>query len=124
MLNNTPAQYKKEYPWLKEVGSLALVNAQMNLNKAYRSFFRDKSVSFPKFKSKKRNRYSYTTNNQKGTIYIEDKYIKLPKLKSIIKIPSTVILVPTFMSLPNCLMARLNLVQYQKHLLTNTIYLY
>lgn len=86
MLNNTPAQYKKEYPWLKEVDSLVLANAQMNLNKAYRNFFRDKSVGFPKFKSKKRNRHSYTTNNQKGTIYIEDKYIKLPKLKSMIKI--------------------------------------
>ena len=86
MLNNTPAQYKKEYPWLKEVDSLALANAQMNLDKAYRNFFRDKSVGFPKFKSKKRNRHSYTTNNQKGTIYIEDKYIKLPKLKSMIKI--------------------------------------
>ncbi len=86
MLNNTPAQYKKEYPWLKEVDSLALANAQMNLNKAYRNFFRDKSVGFPRFKSKKRNRHSYTTNNQKGTIYIEDKYIKLPKLKSMIKI--------------------------------------
>lgn len=86
MLYNTPAQYKKEYPWLKEVDSLALANAQMNLDKAYKNFFRDKSVGFPKFKSKKRNRYSYTTNNQKGTIYIEDKYIKLPKLKSMIKI--------------------------------------
>ena len=86
MLNNTPAQYKKEYPWLKEVDSLALANTQMNLNKAYRNFFRDKSVGFPKFKSKKKNKHSYTTNNQKGTIYIEDKYIKLPKLKSMIKI--------------------------------------
>ena len=36
MLNSTPAQYKKKYPWLKEVDSLALANAQMNLNKAYR----------------------------------------------------------------------------------------
>ncbi len=86
MLNNTPAHYKKEYPWLKEVDSLALANAQMNLNKAYMNFFRDKSVGFPRFKSKKKNRHSYTTNNQKGTIYIEDKYIKLPKLKSMIKI--------------------------------------
>ncbi len=82
----TPAQYKKEFPWLKEVDSLALANAQLNLDKAYKNFFRDKSVGFPKFKSKKRNRHSYTTNNQKGTIYIEDKYIKLPKLKSMIKI--------------------------------------
>ena len=28
--NNTPAQYKTEYEWLKEVDSLALANAQMN----------------------------------------------------------------------------------------------
>lgn len=27
-LNNTPAQYKKEFDWLKEVDSLALANAQ------------------------------------------------------------------------------------------------
>ena len=87
MLNNTPAQYKKEYIWLKEVDSLALANAQMNLDKAYKNFFRDKSVGFPKFKSKKNNYYSYTTNNQKNTINIVDgKYIKLPKLKTLVRI--------------------------------------
>ncbi|MBO3441062.1 IS200/IS605 family element RNA-guided endonuclease TnpB [Clostridium haemolyticum] len=82
----TPAQYKKEFTWLKEVDSLALANAQMNLDKAYKNFFRDKSMGFPKFKSKKVNYYSYTTNNQKRTVYIEDGYIKLPKLKTMIKI--------------------------------------
>lgn len=82
----TPAQYKKEYEFLKEVDSLALSNEQMNLDNAYKNFFRDKSVGFPKFKSKKINRYSFTTNNQKGTIRIEDGYIKIPKLKSLIKI--------------------------------------
>ena len=82
----TPAQYKKEFEWLKEVDSLALANAQMNLDKAYKNFFRDKSVGFPKFKSKKSNRFSYTTNNQNGTIYIDGNYIKIPKLKSKIKI--------------------------------------
>ena len=86
MLKNTPAQYKKEYQFLKEVDSLALANAQMNLDKAYKNFFRDKSVGFPKFKSKKTNRFSYTTNNQNGTIYIENGYVKIPKLKSKIKI--------------------------------------
>ena len=84
-LKNTPAQYKYEYPWLKEVDSLALANAQINLEKAYKNFFRDKSIGFPKFKSRK-TRQSYTTNNQNGTIYIEDGYIKLPKLKSKVKI--------------------------------------
>ena len=82
----TPAQYKKEYEWLKEVDSLALANAQMNLDKAYKNFFRDKSVGFPKFKSKKDNHKAYTTNNQNGTIYIENNRIKIPKLKSMIKI--------------------------------------
>ena len=82
----TPAQYKKEYEWLKEVDSLALANAQMNLDKAYKNFFRDKTVGFPKFKSKKDNHKSYTTNNQNGTIYIENNRIKIPKLKSMIKI--------------------------------------
>lgn len=85
-LKNTPAQYKEEFPWLKEVDSLALANAQMNLEKAYKNFFRDKSIGFPKFKSKKNNHRSYTTNNQKGTVSIEDEHIKLPKLKSVVKI--------------------------------------
>lgn len=82
----TPAQYKKKYDFLKEVDSLALANEQMNLDKAYKNFFRDKSVGFPKYKSKKTNYHSYTTNNQKGTVYIDNGYIKLPKLKSMIRI--------------------------------------
>lgn len=79
-LNNTPAQYKKEFEWLKEVDSLALANAQMNLQTAYNNFFRNKKVGFPKFKSRKRNKNSYTTNNQKGTIQIIDGKLKLPKV--------------------------------------------
>ena len=90
MLKNTPAQYKNDYTWLKEVDSLALANAQQNLEKAYKSFFRDKTVGFPKFKSKKSHKYSYTTINniQKGTIYIDEewKHIKIPKLKTKVKI--------------------------------------
>ena len=65
MLKNTPAQYKKEFEWLKEVNSLALANAQQNLEKAYKNFFRDKSIGFPKFKSKKTNYYSYTNKLSK-----------------------------------------------------------
>ncbi|KDR96653.1 putative transposase [Peptoclostridium litorale DSM 5388] len=85
-LKNTPAQYKADFPWLKEVDSLALANAQVNLNKAYNNFFRDKTVGFPKFKSRKFNYFSYTTNNQKGTVHIENGYIKLPKLKSPVRV--------------------------------------
>ena len=79
-LNNTPAQYKKEFEWLKEVDSLALANAQMNLQTAYNNFFRSPKVGFPKFKSKKSNRRSYTTNCVNGNISIENGYIKLPKI--------------------------------------------
>lgn len=79
-LKNTPAQYKKEFEWLKEVDSLALANAQMNLQKAYNNFFRSPKTGFPKFKSKKSNRKSYTTNCINGNIFIENGYIKLPKI--------------------------------------------
>lgn len=83
----TPAKYKEEFPFLREVDSLALANAQLNLDKAYRNFFRDKSVGFPRFKSKKNPVQSYTTNNQNGTVaLIDHKFIKVPKLKSLIRI--------------------------------------
>ena len=79
-----PADYKSEFSWLKEVDSLALANAQLNLKTAYQNFFRDKSVGFPKFKSKHRDKKSYTTNNQKGTIrFIDNKTLRLPKLKDL-----------------------------------------
>ena len=79
-LKNTPAQYKIEFPWLKEVDSLALANAQMNLQTAYNNFFRNSKTGFPKFKSKKSNRRSYTTNCVNDNICIEVDYIKLPKV--------------------------------------------
>lgn len=79
----TPAKYKKDYPFLKEVDSLALANVQLNLQAAFRNHFdklRKKQTRFPKFKSAKRSRKSYTTNNQKGTVAIIGKSIKLPKI--------------------------------------------
>ena len=79
----TPAKYKKNYPYLKEVDSLALANKQIDLQEAFRNCFsksRKKKNGFPKFKSAKRSRKSYTTNNQKGTVaIIDNRYIKLPK---------------------------------------------
>lgn len=82
-LNNTPAMYKSEYEWLKAVDSLALANAQLNLNKAYKHFFRTPSMGFPKFKSKKSNHFSYTTNYVNNNIRIEGKHLVLPKLKGV-----------------------------------------
>lgn len=80
----TPARYKAEYPYLKEVDSLALANVQLNLQSAMKNCFDKKRKSrngFPKYKSAKYSRKSYTTNNQNGTVaIIDDNYIKLPKI--------------------------------------------
>lgn len=79
----TPAMYKKEYPFLKEVDSLALANVQLNLQAAFRNRFsksRRKKNRFPRYKSAKHSRRSYTTNNQHGTIALSDRSIRLPKI--------------------------------------------
>ena len=78
-LRITPAKYKTDYPWLKEVDSLALANAQLHLETAYKNFFRDKSVGFPKYKSKHSSKASYTTNVVNGNIRMIGGKIRLPK---------------------------------------------
>ena len=88
-LKNTPAHYKKEFEWLKEVDSLALANVQQNLRAAYNKFFKQ-GAGFPKFK-KKGIKDSYTTNNQKGTVAITDSTVKLPKIGHIkARLPSKI----------------------------------
>lgn len=77
----TPAKYKKEFEWLKEVDSLALANAQLNLQKAYTNFFAGRA-KFPQFKSRKAKQ-SYTTNMVNGNIQLLGGQIKLPKLKRV-----------------------------------------
>ena len=67
----------------KTNGSLALSNVWLNLKQAFKNHFdkkRKRKNKFPKFKSKKHTKRSYTTNNQKGTIEIFDNKIKLPKI--------------------------------------------
>lgn len=78
----TPAKYKKDYPYLKEVDSLALANKQLDLQRAFKNHFdknRKKKTGFPKFKSAKHSRKSYTTNNQGTTIRLLENGIRLPK---------------------------------------------
>ena len=55
---------KKEYPFLKETDSLALANAQRNLERAFRNYFQ-KRAGFPKLKTKRifGNRIRQTINN-------------------------------------------------------------
>ena len=79
MNNITPASYKRDHPFLKEVDSLALSNAQLNRNAAFKAFFSHRS-GFPKYKKKKSNQ-SYTTNMVHGNIKISEnnRYISIPK---------------------------------------------
>lgn len=76
----TPAMYKDEFPYLREVDSLALANVQLDLQGAYKRFFTVKGTGHPKFKSRKHSRFSYTTNNQNGTVAITGDRIRLPKV--------------------------------------------
>lgn len=84
----TPANYKDEYPFLREVDSLALANSQMVLKQAFRNHKQNpKHFGKPKFKKKSRSKLSYKTNNNHGTaVRIENNRLVLPKFKSGIKI--------------------------------------
>ena len=75
----TPAGYKKDHPWLKEVDSLALANVQLHLEAAYKKYFSQDKAGHPKFKSKHRSRKSYTTNVVNGNIRVEGGKLRLPK---------------------------------------------
>ncbi|WP_313245773.1 RNA-guided endonuclease TnpB family protein [Clostridioides difficile] len=70
---------KKELNWLKEPDKFSLQNALKDLENAYNKFFKEKA-GFPKFKSKKTNRFSYKTNFTNGNIVYCGQHIKLPKL--------------------------------------------
>ena len=73
---------KRQFAWLKEADSIALQQALRNLDSAYTSFFK-KNGSFPKFKSAKRSRKSYSTINQNGTVTVINNAVKLPKVGSV-----------------------------------------
>lgn len=109
------AYFKKQYDYMKNIDSHALCSAKQNFksaiskfNKEYdkktytkRSRKREKTLGIkptfkdlkgmPKFKSKKKNDFSYTTYNQsqKGTwpfITLENTMLKIPKVKTLIKV--------------------------------------
>ena len=73
---------KKEYEWLKEADKFALTNSVYNMDSAYQKFFKE-HAGYPKFKSKKNNRKSYSTNSTNNNIEVDfdNNKIKLPKLK-------------------------------------------
>lgn len=83
----TPAKYKNDYPFLKEVDSLALANSQLDLKQAFRNHKQNPShFGKPNFKKKSRSKLSYKTHNQHGTVRIDHNKLILPKFKSGVKI--------------------------------------
>ena len=73
------SDYKKRYPYLKDIDSLALANVRLNLDKAYNNFFSKRS-KFPRFKSRKHSKKSYITNYVSNNIRFDDNHIRLPKI--------------------------------------------
>lgn len=78
-IDNTPADYKDDYPFLSEVDSYALCNVQKNYNKAWKAYFAGNN-DMPHFKKKGKCKDSYTTNFSHGNIYLVGQGIRLPKL--------------------------------------------
>ena len=71
----TPAKYKKEALFLKEVDNQALIQEHNKLSQAFRVFFKNlECFGYPKFKKKKTDRDSFTACNHEfesgPTIYI------------------------------------------------------
>ena len=76
------AEMKKteEYAFLKEVDSVSLQQSLRHLDTAFQNFFKQPKTGFPRFKSKKRNKNSYSTVCINGNITISNGYLKLPKI--------------------------------------------
>ncbi len=80
----TPAKYKKNAPFLKEVDSQALIQEHNKLSQAFRNFFRNPAAfGYPRFKRKKDDRDSFTACNHvvgnSATIYITRDAVRLTK---------------------------------------------
>ena len=78
---------KNEFIFLKEVDKFALEGSLRSLDNAYKRFFENvkmgrKPYGFPRFKSKRTSKKSYTTKftNNNIELNLEEKKIKLPKL--------------------------------------------
>lgn len=85
------ARYKEKYKWITEVDSNALCYEQRHLQEAFNSWYRaisskkirNKDDNKPKFKSRaKKKSFTIKGNSMK---VIDNKYIKIPKLKDPIK---------------------------------------
>ena len=74
----------QEYEWLKKSDSIALQQSLRDLDSAFQRFFK-KKAKYPRFHNKHKKN-SYRTINQNGTLAIEDGKLRLPKLKTLVKV--------------------------------------
>lgn len=80
-MHNLMKPLKWEFPFLKEAESTSLEYVSDDLDAAFQRFF-DKQNGYPRFKSRKRPKNSYTSKCINGSITVVDNhYIQLPKLK-------------------------------------------
>ena len=70
---------EQETSFLKEVNSLSLQAAIINLDNAYKHFFKEKK-GFPKFKSKRNARQSFQVV-QNTNVDFDEKKVYIPKFK-------------------------------------------
>lgn len=73
-------ELKKELPWLKEVNSQSLQQAIQNMDIAFKKFF--KGDGFPKFKSKRKGKQSFSIPQN---VIVENDLLIIPKFKEGIK---------------------------------------
>jgi putative transposase len=82
--NLTILKKSEEHSFLKDADSTALQSSLKSLDSAFDGFFRrvksGKKPGYPKFKSKRSHKQSYTTKNNGSTIKIVDNKIQLPKV--------------------------------------------
>lgn len=81
----TPAKYKNEAPFLKDVDSQALIQEHNKLSQAFRNFFRNPAAfGYPKFKRKKDDRDSFSVCNRmsgnSATLYITRDAVRMTKV--------------------------------------------
>lgn len=75
-----------EFPFISEVTSQASAEAFGNLERAFKRFYQGVS-GYPKFKKKKdTNNQSFCLDNVNRVVFKTDKYIKVEKLKSLIRV--------------------------------------
>lgn len=74
----------QEYEWLKNSDSVALQQSLRDLDTAFQRFFK-KQAKYPRFHNKHRKN-SYRTLNNHGIMLISDGKLRLPKLKTLVKI--------------------------------------